>query len=105
MSEVKKHDSADSAWIVVDGHVYDCTDYLNDHPGGRHNILNNAGTDCTKEFDSNHPPSAKKVLEEYRIGDFDSNSSALSPIKIQCKLVFKDSISRDVRLFSIRIVV
>ena len=97
MSEVKKHDSADSAWIVVHGHVYDCTRYLNDHPGGIHNILNNAGTDCTKEFDSNHPPSAKKVLEEYRIGEFDS--SALSPNKIQCKLVFKDSISHDVRLF------
>ncbi|KAE8077397.1 hypothetical protein FH972_015964 [Carpinus fangiana] len=69
MSEVKRHNSAESAWIIVHGHIYDCTRFLNDHPGGADSILINAGTDCTEEFDAIHSDKAKKMLEEYRIGE------------------------------------
>ncbi|CAK9171587.1 unnamed protein product [Ilex paraguariensis] len=84
MSEVKKHNSPDSAWIVVHGHVYDCTRFLNDHPGGADSILINAGTECTEEFDAIHSDNAKKLLEEYRIGElittgYTSDSTASSP--------------------------
>ncbi|EEF48413.1 nitrate reductase, putative [Ricinus communis] len=139
MAEVKKHNSADSCWIIVHGHVYDCTRFLKDHPGGTDSILINAGTDCTEEFDAIHSDKAKKMLEDYRIGELvdstayttDSNASSpnnsvhgasnmsqtpLAPIKeitptparnvalvprekIACKLVKKESLSHDVRLF------
>ncbi|KVH15483.1 cytochrome b5, heme-binding site-containing protein [Cynara cardunculus var. scolymus] len=84
MSEVKKHNSADSAWIVVHGHIYDCTNFLKDHPGGSDSILINAGTDCTEEFDAIHSDKAKKLLEEFRIGElitmgYNSDSAASSP--------------------------
>ncbi|CAH1432904.1 unnamed protein product [Lactuca virosa] len=84
MSEIKKHNSADSAWIVVHGHIYDCTSFLKDHPGGSDSILINAGTDCTEEFDAIHSDKAKKLLEEYRIGElitmgYSSDSAASSP--------------------------
>ncbi|XP_058089670.1 nitrate reductase [NADH] 2-like [Magnolia sinica] len=69
MSEVKKHSSDSSAWIVVHGHVYDCTSFLKDHPGGTDSILINAGTDCTEEFDAIHSDKAKTMLEDYRIGE------------------------------------
>lgn len=69
MSEVKKHNSAESAWIVVRGQVYDATPFLKDHPGGSDSILINAGTDCTEEFDAIHSDKAKKLLEDYRIGE------------------------------------
>ncbi|KAK4391138.1 Nitrate reductase [NADH] 2 [Sesamum angolense] len=69
ISEVKKHNSPDSAWIIVHGHVYDCTRFLKDHPGGTDSILINAGTDCTDEFDAIHSDKAKKMLEDYRIGE------------------------------------
>lgn len=69
VSEVKKHSSPDSAWIIVHGHVYDCTRFLKDHPGGTDSILINAGTDCTEEFDAIHSDKAKKMLEDYRIGE------------------------------------
>ncbi|XP_062219471.1 nitrate reductase [NADH] 1-like [Phragmites australis] len=68
MSEVRKHASQDSAWIVVHGHVYDCTRYLKDHPGGADSILINAGTECTEEFDAIHSNNAKALLDNYRIG-------------------------------------
>ncbi|XP_051124637.1 nitrate reductase [NADH]-like [Andrographis paniculata] len=69
VSEVKRHNSPESAWIIVHGHVYDCTRFLKDHPGGTDSILINAGTDCTEEFDAIHSDKAKKMLEDYRIGE------------------------------------
>ncbi|CAI9114666.1 OLC1v1015438C1 [Oldenlandia corymbosa var. corymbosa] len=84
MSEVKKHNSADSAWIVVHGHVYEVTRFLKDHPGGSDSILINAGTDCTEEFDAIHSDKARKLLEDFRIGElitsgYTSDSSTSSP--------------------------
>lgn len=83
-SEVKKHNSADSAWIIVHGHVYDCTRFLKDHPGGTDSILINAGTDCTEEFDAIHSDKAKTLLQEYHIGElitagYTSDSTMSSP--------------------------
>ncbi|XP_051139382.1 nitrate reductase [NADH] 2-like [Andrographis paniculata] len=69
MSEIRRHNSPDSAWIIVHGHVYDCTRFLKDHPGGSDSILINAGTDCTEEFDAIHSDKAKRMLEDYRIGE------------------------------------
>lgn len=69
MSEVRKHNSSDSAWIIVHGHIYDATRFLKDHPGGVDSILINAGTDCTEEFDAIHSDKAKKLLEDFRIGE------------------------------------
>ncbi|KAI9107125.1 hypothetical protein K1719_022653 [Acacia pycnantha] len=76
MSEVKTHSSPDSAWIIVHGHVYDCARFLKDHPGGTDSILINAGTDCTEEFEAIHSDKAKKMLEEYRIGELITSGSA-----------------------------
>ncbi|KAL6962093.1 Nitrate reductase [NADH] 1 [Sarracenia purpurea var. burkii] len=122
VSEVRKHNSEDSAWIIVHGHVYDCTPFLKDHPGGADSILINAGTDCTEEFDAIHSDKAKSQLEEYRIGDLTAstavhggmNNTHLAPTKegspartvalvprekVPCKLVEKTSISHNVRKF------
>ena len=37
--EVNRHNTPESCWIVVKGHVYDVTDYLLRHPGGMDRIL------------------------------------------------------------------
>ncbi|KAJ8445136.1 hypothetical protein Cgig2_029508 [Carnegiea gigantea] len=76
MSEVRKHNSAASAWIVVNGHVYDATGFLKDHPGGPDSILINAGTDCTEEFEAIHSDTAKKLLEDFRIGELITASAS-----------------------------
>jgi nitrate reductase (NAD(P)H) len=120
MDEVRKHSTRDSAWIVVHGHVYDCTSFLKDHPGGTDSILINAGTDCTEEFDSIHSDKAKMLLDMYRIGELaasDNSSDNLNLMtirenskvstvalanpreKVRCTLVYKKEISHDVRLF------
>lgn len=37
-------------WIVVDSIVYDCSDFVYDHPGGQQVIESFAGEDCSWQF-------------------------------------------------------
>lgn len=68
-SEVAKHNAANDCWIIVDGKVYDVTDYVFDHPGGD-SILNSAGGDSSVGVHGpQHPPSMWDVLKLYYIGD------------------------------------
>ncbi|GAA5869742.1 hypothetical protein JCM16303_001781 [Sporobolomyces ruberrimus] len=60
-AEVEKHKSADSAWVIIEGNVYDVTEFLEDHPGGKKVLLNACGQDSTEKFWQFHP---KKVLEK-----------------------------------------
>jgi L-lactate dehydrogenase (cytochrome) len=59
---VSKHNSAESCWVILYGHVYDVTDFISEHPGGSKIILQLAGTDATEEYDPIHPPG---TLEEF----------------------------------------
>ena len=45
-------------WVVIKGEVYDLTDFVDDHPGGRNIILKNAGKDVTEIYEPIHPPTA-----------------------------------------------
>lgn len=42
-TDVAKHNNRDSCWIIVEGQVYDVTDFLEEHPGGANIILRYAG--------------------------------------------------------------
>jgi len=44
LEEVKKHTREDDCWLVVDGDVFDVTDFLDEHPGGFDIIISNTGT-------------------------------------------------------------
>lgn len=48
--EVAKHNTAQSAWVIVDDGVYDLTGFVDKHPGGREMMLLAAGRDCTDLF-------------------------------------------------------
>lgn len=79
MAEVEKHDTQSSAWIVIDGGVYDCTAYLKDHPGGSESILLAAGTDATKDFYAIHSEKANSMLEEFYIGELSADDKKTAP--------------------------
>ncbi|KAL1648712.1 hypothetical protein SLS58_001887 [Diplodia intermedia] len=74
--EVSKHNSPESCWVILYGHVYDVTSFLGEHPGGSKIILQLAGTDATDEYDPIHPPG---ILEETlpasaKLGKFDTST-------------------------------
>ena len=74
MAEVNKHNKEEDVWIVVNNKVYDCTEYLDLHPGGADSILINAGEDSTEDFVAIHSTKATKMLDKFYIGDLDPDS-------------------------------
>jgi L-lactate dehydrogenase (cytochrome) len=52
--QVQRHNDCDSCWVIVEGEVYDVTDFLEEHPGGANIILRYAGKDAT-EYLPVHP--------------------------------------------------
>jgi cytochrome b involved in lipid metabolism len=69
MCEIKRHQTKDSAWLVVGDDVYDATTYVNQHPGGETSILNKAGgaCDCTQDFHF-HSKRGRAVWKKYHVG-------------------------------------
>ncbi|WVR07303.1 hypothetical protein IAU60_004344 [Kwoniella sp. DSM 27419] len=63
-NEVQKHTSRDDCWVIIDGKIYDVTEFLDQHPGGAEIILANAGKDATKIFKPLHPPDALDILDD-----------------------------------------
>lgn len=81
INQVATHNQANDCWTVINGKVYDLTDYISRHPGGN-TILATCGTDGTSLFDqrqtedgqavgsgSPHSSRAKQMLESYYLGD------------------------------------
>ncbi|XP_076169224.1 uncharacterized protein LOC143147661 isoform X2 [Ptiloglossa arizonensis] len=70
LDEVAWHDTFDNCWIVVHDFVYDCTDFLKNHPGGSDVILEYAGRDATFAFiGTGHSKAARQSLERFLIGE------------------------------------
>jgi cytochrome b involved in lipid metabolism len=73
--ELAVHCSKESAWLSLDGVVYDVTVYLKYHPGGLI-MLEGCGRECGNLFskdmgyiDEYHPwVNGKYLLEKYKIG-------------------------------------
>jgi cytochrome-b5 reductase len=69
LDEVAKHVSKTDLWISLWNHVYNITDYQEDHPGGKDFLFENAGTDATTAYeDIGHSTDAREILENFRIG-------------------------------------
>merc|ERR1712064_121016 len=62
LDEVAKHNTDKDCWVAVNGQVLDVTEFLNDHPGGKHAIILYAGKDASEEFNMLHDP---KVVKKY----------------------------------------
>jgi len=79
--EVAKHNTEHDTWIVVNNRVYDCTEYLELHPGGVDSITINAGDDATEDFVAIHSAKATAMLEKFYIGDLEPTDPAMEEKK------------------------
>lgn len=70
VEEVAKHRTAEDCWIILRGdQVFDVTDFVNVHPGGKRMLLTYAGKDATAVFEQLHSSTVfKSVASKYRIG-------------------------------------
>ncbi|KAF1869272.1 hypothetical protein Lal_00020949 [Lupinus albus] len=75
IQDASQHKTKEDCWVVIDGKVYDVTQYLDDHPGGDDVILAATGKDATDDFeDAGHSKSARELMEQYFIGELDTSS-------------------------------
>ncbi|KAL1845244.1 hypothetical protein VTK73DRAFT_818 [Phialemonium thermophilum] len=62
-AEVAKHkDEKEGFYVIIDGNVYDVTNFLDEHPGGAKILKRVAGRDASKQFWKYH---GGNVLEKY----------------------------------------
>ncbi|KAF5393161.1 hypothetical protein D9757_001177 [Collybiopsis confluens] len=82
LEQLKTNNSKASIWLLIDGKVYDCTKFTDEHPGGDEVILAEAGKDATEAFeDVGHSDEARALLPDMLIGTFDKNSG-IDPKKL-----------------------
>ncbi|GJC82160.1 cytochrome b2, mitochondrial [Colletotrichum liriopes] len=55
-AEVSKHNRLSDLWLVIDGSVYDFSEFVREHPGGIAVILQCAGKDATDVYSEVHGP-------------------------------------------------
>ncbi|CAN2188702.1 Cytochrome b5-like heme/steroid binding domain containing protein [Candidatus Nanopelagicaceae bacterium] len=70
MAQVKVNNTAKSCWSVIDGYVYNLTNWISAHPGGSGAIMFLCGTDGSNAFKAQHENQSKPAvrLDTYRIG-------------------------------------
>ena len=69
MCQLKRHNHAGSAWILVGRTIYDVTPYIRSHPGGTEAILRKSGgaADCTEDL-LFHSKRAQKEWRKFKVG-------------------------------------
>ena len=67
--EVSKHNSSKSCWIIINDDVYDITNFLSEHPGGKMILVSIGGKDATDSFEIFHREGLlEKYGNKYKIG-------------------------------------
>ncbi len=85
LDEISRHNKQSDCWIIIDGNVYDVTDYISSHPGGVLMITRNCGKDATSEFETKggtgdtHSSFANRLLDDYLLGPV-AETELLPPI-------------------------
>ena len=70
MAQVAANNSAKSCWAVIEGSVYNLTNWINSHPGGMGAIISLCGTEATSSFKGKHGNQSRPAaqLSGYLLG-------------------------------------
>lgn len=66
IEEIEKHNTTDDCWNIINGDVYDMTQYIMKHPGGSSHFLRDR--DISKVFNSFHKGLDISFIEKLKIG-------------------------------------
>ena len=73
--DLQEHANETNPWFVVNGHVYDGTSFLENHPGGGESITLVAGEDASEDFMAIHSMDAKAQLKDFHIGKLEEGGA------------------------------
>lgn len=70
LQEVAQHDSAGDCWSVVEGKVYDLSDFIKRHPAGSGAVIEMCGINASEDFMDEHAGQSEPLgwLEVFQIG-------------------------------------
>ncbi len=75
LEEIAIHNSENDCWLAIEGKVYNVTEFIPKHPGGKA-IIGGCGKDATTLFNERptnnkgpHPAQARELLKGFYIGD------------------------------------
>ncbi|XP_076863129.1 acyl-CoA 6-desaturase [Brachyhypopomus gauderio] len=76
--EVQKHSRRGDQWVVVERNVYNVSEWVKRHPGGRRLIGHFAGEDATEAFAAFHPDQrfVRKFLKPLLVGELAPSESS-----------------------------
>ena len=68
LEEIALHNKEDDCWTILNGRVYDITQYAKVHPGGK-KIFLGKGKDCTELYNKYHPwVNGAYLIGKYQVG-------------------------------------
>jgi len=108
--EISHHNQRNDFWTIINGKVYDLTDYLMMHPGGYNLLFKQGGRDGTHDFEGMfHSRNAKAILEKFYIGkvlpsqthvlphpSHNNDNNSLSPFKVPTSIHPKSHIKSSI---------
>ncbi|OQD67196.1 hypothetical protein PENDEC_c042G04974 [Penicillium decumbens] len=69
LAEVTAHNTKKDLYMVIHDKVYDCTSFVDEHPGGEEVLLDVAGQDGSEAFeDVGHSDEAREILDGLLVG-------------------------------------
>ena len=75
IEELRKHCVPGNYYVAIRGKVYDVSEFLDRHPGGRDVLKLAAGRDCTQLFESYHSFEIERMLPKFEVGELVTSHS------------------------------
>ncbi|KAJ5650698.1 uncharacterized protein N7484_004421 [Penicillium longicatenatum] len=70
LKEVEAHNTKKDLYMVIHDKVYDCSSFVDEHPGGEEVLLDVGGQDGTEAFeDVGHSDEAREILDGLLVGN------------------------------------
>ncbi|KAK5995035.1 putative cytochrome b5 [Cladobotryum mycophilum] len=78
--DVAEHNTKKDIYVVIHDKVYDCTQFIDEHPGGEEVLLDVGGQDSTEAFeDVGHSDEARETLDKLLVGTLKRQAGDPSP--------------------------
>ncbi|KAG0236871.1 hypothetical protein BGW42_002369 [Actinomortierella wolfii] len=76
IADLAEYSTKEKLYLAIHGKVYDCTNFIDEHPGGEEVLLDEAGRDATESFeDVGHSEEARSMLEGLYVGDLKTDGT------------------------------
>ncbi|CAI6331721.1 unnamed protein product [Periconia digitata] len=107
-SDVAEHNTKKDLYMIVHDKVYDCTSFVDEHPGGEEVLLDVGGQDSTEAFeDVGHSDEAREILDGLLVGNLKREDGDPKPKSVGASTATTattDSASAGVGLYAIILV-